>query len=69
MSLYDGISRCGGRRFVMTIGAGLVNTLLLMCGYIGEQSYVTLTIATVAAYIGANTVQKYNEVKNAGTSA
>jgi hypothetical protein len=42
----------------MTLGAGLVNTLLLMGDYIGEQSYVTLTVATVAVYIGANTYQK-----------
>ena len=58
MSIAEGIARCGGRRFFMTMGSGVVNTLLLMGGYIGEQSYVTLTIATVAVYIGGNTYQK-----------
>lgn len=58
MSVAEGIQRCGGRRFFLTIGAGIVDTLLLMGGFIGEQSYVTLTIATVAVYIGGNTYQK-----------
>lgn len=58
MSVGEGIARCGGRRFFLTLGCGIVNTLLLMGGYLGEQSYVTLTIATVAVYIGGNTYQK-----------
>lgn len=50
----------------MTLGAGMVNTLLLMAGYIGEQSYVTLIISTVAVYIGGNVYQKKVEANGAG---
>lgn len=63
MSLYEGIKRSGGRRFVMTLGAGIVSTLLLMGAYIGEQSFVTLQIATVGAYIAGNVAQKYFEAQ------
>lgn len=48
----------GGRRFLLTLGAGVVNTLLRIWNYIDISSYVTLTIATVGAYIAAGTYQK-----------
>lgn len=59
------ISAAGGRRFLMTVGAGLVDTALLIGGYISEQTYLTLTLATVAVYIGAGTYQKVQETKSA----
>ena len=48
----------GGRRFIMTMGAGMVHGVMLVLGYMNEQTYMTLTISTVAVYIGANTTQK-----------
>lgn len=48
----------GGRRFLLTVGAGIVDSLLLIGGYIHENTYEVLTLATVATYIGANTFQK-----------
>jgi hypothetical protein len=61
--LRDLIAAAGGRRFVMTVGAGFVDTALLVGGYISEQTYLTLTLATVAVYIGAGTYQKTQEMK------
>lgn len=48
---------CGGRRFVMVAGAGFVHTGLLIAHILSESGYLTLTLATVGAYIGANTVE------------
>lgn len=64
MTLGKVIADSGGRRFTMTIGAGLISTGLLIGGYLTEGGYVTLQLATVAAYITSNVVQKYNEVKH-----
>lgn len=48
----------GGRRFLLTLGCAWINTCLLMGGHISESIYRDLIIATVAAYITGNTVQK-----------
>lgn len=50
----------GGRRFLLTVGAGIVDTLLLVGGYIDQETYSNLTLWTVAAYIAAGTAQKVN---------
>ncbi len=63
MTLGQVIADSGGRRFCMTIGAGLISTALLINGYLTESAYVTLQLATVGAYIAGNVVQKYNETK------
>jgi hypothetical protein len=63
-ALRDLIAAAGGRRFVMTVGAGFVHTGLLVAGYVSEQTYLTLTLATVATYIGASTYQKVKEAKS-----
>lgn len=54
----------GGRRFVMTMGAGIVNTALFAVGIMTEGGYITLTLATVGAYLTANGVQRYQELKS-----
>jgi len=54
----------GGRRFILVVGCGLVYTALLIAGYIDPTVYGTLQIATVAAYISANTYQKHSETCN-----
>ncbi len=43
----------GDERFVMCVGAGFVDSLLLIGGFLTGNEYVTLTLATVAVYIGA----------------
>ncbi len=50
----------GGRRFLLTVGAGIVNTGLLIAKQISESGYLELTGATVAVYIAA---RAYTEVK------
>lgn len=61
MNLRQVIADSGGRRFCMTIGAGLISTALLVQGYITESGYITLQLATVGAYIAGNVVQKYTD--------
>lgn len=48
----------GGRRFLLTVGAGVVDTLLLWFEKIDQATYSNLTLWTVAAYITGATVQK-----------
>lgn len=49
----------GGRRFLLTLGAAVVNTFLLLHDKLDSSAYVTLTLGTVAAYITGATVQKF----------
>lgn len=53
----------GGRRFILTVGCGLITSLLCWFGKISDQVYATVILATVAAYIGANTIQKQTEIR------
>ena len=57
------MSSFGGRRFVLTVGCGLITSLLCWFGKISDQVYATVILATVAAYIGANTIQKQTEIR------
>lgn len=60
----DWIPAVGGRRFALTVGAGIVDTVLLWFGKLSESGYVTLTLATIAAYLGVNTTQKIKGAKD-----
>jgi hypothetical protein len=66
-ALRDLISAAGGRRFVLTVGAGVIHGFLLWFGKLTESGYVTLTVATVGAYIAGNTIQKIKKT-DAGTN-
>ncbi len=55
----------GGRRFALTVGAGIVHTGLLLLDKLSGEQFVMLTMGTVAVYIGANTTQKWKESSNA----
>jgi hypothetical protein len=48
----------GGRRFLLTLVSGAGTFLLCWQGKISDDVYSVVTIATVAAYITNNTVQK-----------
>jgi hypothetical protein len=54
------IENSGGRRFLITLGAGVATTLLQWFGRLDQagSTYAMVTIATVAAYITGNTTQK-----------
>lgn len=58
------ISAAGGRRFLMCMGAHAVNTALFVFGVMSENGYLMTFGGTVAAYIGASTYQKSQEIKS-----
>lgn len=49
----------GGRRFFMTMGAGIVNTILFAWGVLSENGYITLSGMTIGAYVAANTFESW----------
>ena len=56
--MRDAIEDLGGRRFLLTLCCAWISTGLLIGDYISESIFRDLIIATVAAYITGNTVQK-----------
>jgi hypothetical protein len=48
----------GGRRFILTLGCGMACTVLVWHGKVSDQIFRDIIIATVAAYIAGNTVEK-----------
>jgi hypothetical protein len=54
------IEAAGGRRFLMTMGAGVAATILQWFGKLDPSgsTYAVLVLGTVAAYITGNTTQK-----------
>jgi integral membrane sensor domain MASE1 len=46
----------GGRRFAMTMGAGITSTVLVWFGKITPEVYSNIIMWTVAAYIAGGTV-------------
>ena len=55
--------KCGGRRFLLVVGCGLVYTGLLIGDCLDSGAYVALQMATVAAYIAGNGYQKHSETR------
>jgi hypothetical protein len=53
----------GGRRFIMTIGCGVVSTVLVCFGKISGGEFVTLVTLTIVPYIGFNTHAKIKGAK------
>lgn len=51
-------TRFGGRRFLLTLGCGVVNTWLVYAGVITGEVYQVIILGTVGIFIGGNTVQK-----------
>lgn len=51
-------ARLGGRRFILTVGCGVICSILLAWGKLTDASYTTIILGTVAVYISANTFQK-----------
>lgn len=52
------LARYGGRRFVLTVGAGIVYVVMRWFDKIDIAGFVTLQVATVGAYLTVNTLQK-----------
>lgn len=56
------IARLGGRTFLLTLGCGVVTSVLVWFGKIDGGTYATVTLGTVGAYIAANAVQKVKQI-------
>ena len=59
-AVADLIENSGGRRFLITVGAGTFTTMLQWFEKLdkGGTTYAMVIIATVGAYITGNTFQK-----------
>jgi hypothetical protein len=59
-AIADLIENAGGRRFLVTVGAGSFTTLLQWFGKLDAagNTYMLVIIGTVGAYIAGNTTQK-----------
>jgi predicted metal-binding transcription factor (methanogenesis marker protein 9) len=55
------LSSFGGRRFLLSLGAGVVSAILVWYGKITDAIYRDVVLATVAAYITGNTYQKVKQ--------
>lgn len=51
VKLHAWMDAAGGRRFLLALGCGVVNAVLLVAGFLSEVSYVQLILGTVAAFI------------------
>ena len=47
----------GDEKFIIVVGAGLVNTLLLIGHFVDQSTYATMFSITVGAYITGKTVE------------
>lgn len=56
--MRDHIEDLGGRRFLLSFASLWVCSALLMGSYISDSIYRDIVIATVAAYITGNTIQR-----------
>lgn len=61
--MRETIDDLGGRRFLLSFCSLFVASALLMGGFISDAIYRDIVIATVAAYITGNGIQKAFEAK------
>lgn len=55
------IEKCGGRRFILSVGCGLVTSFLLWFGKLDSGAYTAIIMGTVGAYIASDTIQRVKE--------
>lgn len=63
--LHEWLDAAGGRRFIMTMSAGFVSTVLFIFGKLTQEHYMALQMGTVVAYLAANNHEKSMEISNA----
>lgn len=61
-------SALGGRRFLLCMGASLVNSALFAVQLLSEQGYLTTFGLTVGSYLAASGWQKHVETRAAADS-
>jgi len=47
----------GGRKFILTMGCGVISTILLWFGKLTSGDFVMITSFTVGAYIAGGTIE------------
>ena len=60
-TIAEHLQDCGGRRFVMAMGCGIVCTILLWFGKMDGIIFRDVIIGTVAAYITGDTVESWKQ--------
>jgi hypothetical protein len=55
------ISAIGGRRFLLSLGSGVITSLLVWYGKIDGSIYRDVVLGTVGIYIAGNTFQKVKQ--------
>lgn len=58
------LASLGGRRFLLSLGAGVVSSVLVWYGKIDGSIYRDVVIGTVGLYIAGNTAQKMQGPKS-----
>jgi hypothetical protein len=54
----------GGRRFILTVGAGVICSFLLHKGALTPEIYRDLILGTVGIYVAGNTAQKIQTIRS-----
>jgi hypothetical protein len=62
------LTHLGGRRFILTMVAGLATSVLVWYGKITPEIYRDVIIGTVGIYIAGNTMQKNVQTKLGATA-
>lgn len=62
------MSAVGGRRFFLSLGAGIVTTILSWYAKITPEIYRDVILGTVGIYIAGNTFQKNTQIRASGTT-
>lgn len=56
----------GGRKFILSMGAGIISSVLLAFGVLSSSDYVLVVLGTVGAFIAGNSWQARGEAKALG---
>lgn len=62
-NLSQWLTSLGGRRFLLTVGAGVVTATLAWYGKITPEIYRDVIIGTVGLFIAGTTIQKNTIIK------
>lgn len=62
------INKFGGRKFLLTLGCGLVTSFLAYTHSIDSVAYSMVILGTVGSYIGGNVMQKKHKGENETTT-
>lgn len=65
--IRNSITSSGGRRFLLSVGCGIVCTFLVWFGKITPEIFRDVVIACVASYIIGNTYQKIKSSHSDGS--